>query len=808
MCITAGMLLCSLSTIGQSISGQIKNENEVVPFANVLLLNSSDSLLIKGAVSDVDGNFNLMVQNSGDYLLKISSIGYEERFQTISANSSSETNLGTILISEQAEKLDEVVVEATKPLFEQRIDRTVINVQSSITASAGTALDVLEKSPGITIDRANNSLSLAGKQGVRIMINGKMSRMPLAAAVQMLNGMNAENVESIELITTPPAKYEAEGDAGIINIVLKQTADSGTNGSYSLFAGYGENYKWGGTVNINHRNKKFNVFGNYSFRRDFTYQTFGNNRILEMDNMGTQNEINTNSFREPLTDTHNARIGFDYQLSDKTVIGMMGTFFSYYWDMDAVNRTTTDEHFNGTTTPLSITTLNNEEINDWGYYVGNASISHDINASNNLSIELDYIVYDSNNPVDYEQIFEDLDGNQGGDSTTYFRSSKITPLSTWVPRIDYSLKVNDNTTLEMGLKAAFNELENDVKIEDLVGDEWVINPELSQLAFLHEDIYAAYASMNFKISESLDAKIGIRYEHTITDLDTEEEQNVVYRNYGNLFPSVFLNKKINKENSWVLSYSRRITRPTFRDIAPFVIFLDPFTFYTGNESLLPSITDAFKAEFRHKSYLFSLQYSRDDNAIARFQPSLAEDGETQLGSAENMDFRDNFNLAVTLPFDITDWWEMQYNVIGSYQITEASYLEAPVRVEAMTLTLNGSNSFKLPKNWTFEISGFYGSPAYFGISKFDHYGALNLGIEKKLKNDGGTFRLTFTDTFNTRNFRGETYVPEENLNINRWFYLESQILNLTYTQNFGNKKLKKIRNKGNASQEEQNRIGN
>ena len=427
-------------------------------------------------------------------------------------------------------------------------------------------------------------------------------------------------------------------------------------------------------------------------------------------------------------------------------------------------------------------------------------------SNQNLTVEFDYIDYASNNPVDYELNFEDIDGNQGGDDQDAFRSSKVTPLHTLVPRIDYTLEVNDNTNVEAGFKAAFNSLENEVRIEEFNNGGWEINPDLSQIAFLTEDIFAAYVSMNFKLSETIDIKAGFRYEHTTTDLDTEEEQNAVYRNYGNVFPSMFFSKKINKDNSWVVSYSRRITRPTFNDIAPFVIFMDPNAFYTGNESLLPSITDAFKFEYRFKSFLVGVQFSRDDNAIARYQPKLADDGFTQIASSENMDFRDNYSINFALPFTVTKWWEMQYNVSAFYQYTEASHLENPVELSAFNASLNGSNTFILPKDFTFEISGFYGSPAYFGISKFDHYGALNLGLEKKLNNDGGTLRVTFTDTFNTRNFHLKTDIPEENLTIRRDLILESQIINFTYTKNFGNNKLKKIRNKKNSSQEEQGRI--
>jgi len=796
------LLITRFSLAQTIIKGKIQENNGTpVSYATVLLLNGADSLMVKGAVTSESGDFTLPVGKPGKYMVKASSVGYDDFLSStlLISQGQSEVDMGAISLSEAATELGEVVIEAEKPIFEQHIDRTVINVQSSITSSAGTALDVLEKAPGVTVDRVNNNLSLSGKGGIRIMINGKMNRMPLAAAVQMLNGINAENLDRIEIITTPPAKYEAEGNAGIINIVLKQTADAGTNGSFSVFGGYGEGEKAGGSINFNHRKKKVNIFGDYSFRRNHTKQTFFNNRIL-IDSLGLEEETNTYSFRDAVTTVHNGRIGIDYQIGPNTTIGGLFSGFRRNWDMDAFNEVTVTR----ASVLESTIGLATQEINEWRYMVGNINFSHTFATRHNISVETDYIDYDADNPTDYQQETFDEQGNL----TDYdeFRVRKETPIETWVPRLDYTYKIDDDITLEAGAKATFYKLENDIVLENLENGIWVIDSTLSQKADLEENIYAGYGSISFKASPQVDIKIGLRYEHTITQLDTDTEQNVVDRNFGNLFPSVFFNHKINDDNSWVVSYSRRITRPTFIDIAPFVIFLDPNTFWTGNESLKPAITDAVKAEYRYKAYLISFQYSRDQDAIARFQPRVDEENSRQLTSAENMDSRDNFSITLALPIGVTDWWEMQYNVIGTYQILKAGHLETPVELTNLSLNINGANTFKLPKKFTFEISGFSRSPSLFGISEFQSVGSLNLGLEKKLNNDGGAFRFNVTDLLDTRNFKGETLVPEENIDIRRGFDIEGQIFNLTYTRNFGNRKLKGVRKKSGGSEEEQRRL--
>ncbi|MDQ3536117.1 MAG: TonB-dependent receptor, partial [Bacteroidota bacterium] len=255
-----------------------------IPYANVLLLNSLDSTLVKGEITNRSGNFSLATDKGGKYLVAIKFIGYQDYYsKAFSLDAANPTiELGSIRAVENARELNAVLIEAVKPLFEQKIDRTVINVESSIAASGGSVLDILARSPGVTVDRMNKSVAMAGKQGVRIMINGKISQIPLEATIQMLEGMNADNIEKIELITTPPAKYEAEGDAGLINIVVKQQTDAGPNGNLSLFTGYGRKEKYGGNINFNSRSKKVNLYGDYSFNNDVTEQLWTADRIVNV----------------------------------------------------------------------------------------------------------------------------------------------------------------------------------------------------------------------------------------------------------------------------------------------------------------------------------------------------------------------------------------------------------------------------------------------------------------------------------------------------------------------------------------------
>lgn len=268
-----------------SINGRIQdNLGTPIAFANVLLLKANDSTLVKGTITEDSGQFSFESIAQGQYIVSVSMVGFKPSFsEPLLISENSRIALPPILLSEGVE-LDEVVVTTKKNLYVQKIDRMVINVESSILSAGSSALEILERSPGVVVDRQNNTISLVGKSGVFVMIDGKQSYMPISSLVQMLEGMSANNIETIELITTPPANYDAEGNAGFINIVLKEQTDVGFNGSYSLSAGIGNGNTTSDNISFNYRKKRLNLFGNYSFLRNEQGQLFEFDRIFVNEN--------------------------------------------------------------------------------------------------------------------------------------------------------------------------------------------------------------------------------------------------------------------------------------------------------------------------------------------------------------------------------------------------------------------------------------------------------------------------------------------------------------------------------------------
>jgi hypothetical protein len=753
--------------------------------------------MVQGQITDESGQFLIETNQPGRYLVAVSSVGFKEVSSEIFDlnNEQALIDLGVLSTDEDIDVLEEVLVQADKPFFEQKIDRTVINVQSNITAAGGTALDVLARSPGVTVDRMNSQVALSGKSGTRIMINGKLTQMPLTAAVQMLDGMNAENIESIELITTPPAKYEADGDAGMINIVLKKNTDIGTNGNVSLFGGYGREERFGGGFNFNHRTKKFNLYGDYSFRRTHANQLVTQDRTVLID--GDPVQVFNDVDRDTYENFHSGRLGFDWDIGPKTLIASSFNINKRKWTMESF---TGIEEQIGSADPTWIEMVTNE-LNGWRMYVGNFNISHDFNESHRVSFDLDYIDYYQDQPTDYALDFFNEQRNlssQGG-----IQVKKETPITTWVGKIDYWTKLSDKVTIEAGLKRIRSDLVNEVTVDTLDNGLWVRDSVFTNYSEMDENIRAAYISTSIELSEKLNLQMGIRYEHTTTNIDSREGESLVYRDFGNWFPSIFMINEINKENSWVLSYSRRVNRPSFSQLAPFVLFVDPNNIYSGNVNLLPALTHALKAEFRHKAVLVSFQYSHDKNAIAGFQPKIDEENRF-LSITQNLDYQNNYSITLAFPLQLTEWWEIQNNLIGSYINLRASFLENPVEISTGNFNFNSTWRFDLSKKFAAEISGFYQSKVFFGITDFGPNGALNLGLEKNF--EYSSLRLVVNDVFRTNKWRMAIDLPEENLNNHTIIDFDQRFFTLTYTQSFGNRKLKKRRGSRSSSSEEQRRF--
>ncbi len=800
--LSALLLFClPLFCIGQTkITGSVSDiKNQPLSGVNILLLKTTDSSLVKGSATAKDGSFSFENVKAGNYLVMVSNVGFLTTHLPGINITSTQTRLDlkAIQLQEEAIELQQVNVQSRRPLLEQKIDRLVVNVKNSITAAGSTALDVLERSPGIIVNRQANSISMSGKEGVMVMINGKINYMPVSALVQMLAGMNAGNIDRIELITTPPANLDAQGNAGYINIVLINNPDFGFSGSVSATMGYGDGAVPAASINFNYRKDKVNFFGDYSYALDKRKPLFRNYRRVV--NQGDIREAYTETDRFPARLNHNARLGLDYQLSKKTMIGFL---VSAYINRYSMHETITNSNYKNSQ-PDTLVITNNTEVNNWRHAMGNINLQHTIKPGETISLDADYLLYHNRQPFTYNNNY--YNGQKQFLFTEDVRTGKKTPIKFWVGKIDYAKTLGSKISMEAGLKITFSRFDNDVRVERFQNNNWQIDPDYTSNATLKENISAAYMAYNINPDDKTNLKLGLRYEYINSNLGTPTVKNIVDRHYGRLFPSFFISRKINDDQTINFSYSRRINRPTFNDMAPFIFFFDPNTFFSGNAALQPAISENFKTDFTLKKMLVSLSYSYDDNSIAIFQTRIDPKTNKQIIFAENLNYLQTVSLLLALPFEINKWWSMQNNIIGTWHQVNTTYNNAPLTVKMANVNIRTTQNFQLSKTYSLELTAFYQSASIFGRYKVEPFGKVDAGIQKKFKNNNERLRLAVADIFSTFKFIWGTNVDTDNFS-KTTLQFSKVTINLTYSRNFGRNTVKAARERNTGSAEERGRV--
>lgn len=786
-----------------TIHGIIKNiEGKPLQFANILLLKPFDSSLVKGVISDENGKYEFYDIKVGKYIIAATFTGMNEVYSPLLEILPGEKSIdaGELILNNTPVKLIEITVPVTKPIFEQKIDRIVINVKNSIIDLGGTALDILQKTPGVTVNRQDNSISVNGKSGVVVMINGKISYMPMDALVQFLSGINAANIEKIELITTPPAKYDAAGNAGFINIVLVNNPNQGVNGSYFLSGGYGKRELYSAGGNINYRTERVNLFGSYNFNHEHIIQT-GKGFSQEINGADI---ITNNSFskRDVIRQVHNIRLGIDYQLDSTNVIGALVSGYNTHSALTANNGATEASNNVLDTTISTINTATNR----WQNLLANINFQHTFRPGKALYLDANYIYYRNDNPNEYANQYY-----KGSDQylfTQDIQSAKATPIIFQVYAIDYTTPFGKNINMETGAKLSLSRLKNNVNVQTMQGGNWISDPNLSADYLLNENIASAYASFNINLNSKTTLKTGLRYEFTKTNLSTTSTPNLINRNYGNLFPTFFLSRQINDDNSINFSYSLRITRPTYNDLAPFTIFYDPKRLFTGNPTLKPATANNLQVSYIFKSYIFSLSYTYENNTIEPFQTEKI-DPITNIvyTSVENFTYEQFVTANLLLPFSITKWWSIENNVNVNWKQLNTIYSNGPFRLQAFDMDINSTQHFILARNLSMELTGFYSTASYIGTQRLQPIYQVDAGLQKKFSNTKDALRFSANDIFNT----GTDYRLTENLPIPNTFIKGSLnygrvAFKLNWTHNFGKKELKVKRNRSTGAEEELRRV--
>jgi hypothetical protein len=796
----------------RTVAGTLLDEEDVaMPFANVLLMKVVDSTLAKASVTNIDGAYLIENITDSQYFIKASMVGYEDftspPFTVNEANAI--VKFQPVKLQLSSTELKEVVVSVKRPFIEQQVDRTVLNVENSIVGSGSTALEVLEKAPGIVIDRQSDQIKLKNKTGVLIMIDGKRSYLSNDQLTQMLRNMSSDQISSIEIITNPSSKYDAAGTSGIINIKLKKNQAFGTNGSFSASAGqafipnsFGDLSRGSVNLNLNNRSEKFNVYGNVGVNRNTNYN---DNNLYRIVNFGTtESTFDQLSQRNTVGYYYSGKFGVDYFASKKTTIGIM--FDGGYWDGNLIglNRTKINEIRSDVNSPSSLVLNSALATNNQNVSV-NFNVKHEFNdKGKELTFDADYSGFHNDG---FQTFNTDYFGaNNQLTNNVLQRNTTPTYVNIYAAKVDFTLPLENKIKLETGLKTGFVKTDNDFLFEERIDQNWTVDKGKTNTFVYDELVNAAYINVG-KQWEKWSVQAGLRAEHTYSKGNSVTLNKIVERNYLSLFPTFFLNQNISKDHSMRYSYSRRIDRPNYSQLNPFLFFLDPFTFEEGNPFLQPQFTDNLELTYTYKgSMSVSLGYSNTNDYINQV---IQQDDATRTTKATqlNLDKFQNYSANISLPIPVTKWWMMINQVSLYYNRFEDDNLSGgQLNISQFAYNFYTSSTFTLPKDWTAEVNIWYNSPNIYGIIQVQkpQY-AVNAGLSKSFWEKKGRLKFNVSDIFLTSFFNGKVDYQNIDMDIqSRW---TSRKASVTFSYNFGNQNVKATRRRSTATDSEKERAG-
>lgn len=790
----------ALAQSGSSIHLKIVNEQEK-PFTNVTveLFNKKDSSLLKVQLTDSTGTANFKGLASGDYFLRASHTGY-------TAHSSShffipqdfQLHLDKIALQPSAGTLNNVTISARKPFIEMKPGKTVVNVESSLTSIGSTAMEALEKMPGVTVDKDGN-ISLKGRSGVTVMIDGKQTYLDASQLSTLLNGMSASQISTVEVMDQPSSKYDAAGNAGIINIRLKKNNQKGFNGSLTAAFGQGVYPKNNDNLQLNYRSGKFNLFFNYSINlnRSFT-DIYALRKYFANDGVSVISMLEQPSVFTGTGFAQNLRAGVDYAINQKTSAGVTVSGL-YLKRKGATDNPASWLDANRHADSL-IQTHSNSNTN-WTNGGVNFNFRHSFTASREISFDVDHILYS----ISGDQFFE----NDGIFPTVYSEASRAnlpSDIHITSAKADYSEQIK-KWKLEAGAKTSHITTDNLADYEYLDAGIWKNDLGKSNHFLYTENIHALYANGEAKwIKWSFQG--GLRYE--MTSYDANQLGNAIVkdssfsRSYNSLFPSGFLSYEMDSSNSFSLSAGRRIDRPAFQKLNPFVFIINKYTYQKGNPFFKPQYTWNIELSHSYKNMLMtSLSYSITNDYFSQIFP--ADSNGIIVYTEGNLKRLQNFAASVSLQLSPLKWWSLTSQLIMNRRKMEG-FIEKEYNATFTQGNFNLNNQFRFKKGWTGEISGFYSSKARNDIQEVvDPAGQLSIGIGKSILKNKGTIRVAARDIFYTQWMKGNTefHLANEYFKLTR----DTRVVNISFNYRFG-KAFKTTKRSTGSAKEEVDRVGN
>lgn len=756
----------------------IDNENsQPLQFVNVVLLQPSDSSIVTGIITNEAGAFQMKQVAKGTYLIRFKFLGYNELYRSLNVQGNEKlVELGVIELEPSSIKTGEVLIEVETKMIETSIDKRVFNVDQDLSSRGGTAEDVLQNVPSIEVDQDGN-ISLRGNTNVIILIDGRPSTLSGGSRGALLNGIPAESIERIEVVTNPSAKYDPDGMTGIINIVLKKNKFRGVNGNLTLTRGTGNSNS--GALGLNYRTSKVNVFMNYSHNDTEGYRNFYSYRVRDLSD--DTEDFDQNRLGKDLRTSNTLKIGADYNISERQVWGLSLT----YGDNDRARF--------GLQSNERETLAQGKELWYRNSVENTISTSWDLNSNYQLRFKENKgeLYFDVNHSRSNGRMFADYDeyAFSGSNNGLYVRETLDNPEASNISTIalDVLSKFGKNMQFEYGLKGIINTNNRTQYREIFDFDQALFSPDINinNEFKLSEQIYSAYGIFAQK-RKKIHYQVGLRLEQAFVRPELVTTNEKFTNDYFSFFPSVHLVLPIveNKKDVF-LSYSRRISRPGMGSLNPFVEFTDPFNFRFGNPNLRPEYTNSFEAGYNHEmkniSFNNTLYYRHSYDVLQRILvfDSLGRGAVTW----DNLDQTINWGYEGIVTYKPTKWWRnvLSVNVYQLYLITSNPLLR---NNSGINWNAKITTSFDLwNKSAALQINGRYTAPRIVPQGFVIPGPAVDVSFQKSFLERKLNLTLRVSDIFDTQGFFIQTEVP--GVFQEREFKWETRRFFITLNYNFG-----------------------
>lgn len=759
---------------------------------------NKDSSLVKVQVSDTSGSIKFNNLSAGDYFIRITHLGYKEHsVMHFFIPENFVLQLPLVVLEPSSGTLTNVTVSARKPFVEMKLGKTIVNLDASITSIGATAMEALEKMPGITIDKDGN-ISLKGRSGVTVLIDGKQTYLDPAQLSTLLNGLNAAQINQVEIMDQPSARYDAAGNAGVINIKLKKNTQKGFNGNINTSFAQGFYPKNNNSLQLNYRSGNINLFLNYSISaaKNFT-RIYALRKYFEGDGSTIRSMLEQPSFFNGKGTTQNIRTGMEYTISQKTTAGVTLTGLSLHRKGTTNN---TAFWLDANRSVDSLITTYNTSTTDWRNVGINLNLRHAFSASRELTVDVDRIGYN----IVGEQFFE----NKRISPSVYTEQTKAdlpSDIQILSAKADYSQQIR-KWKLEAGAKTSRIKTDNLAAYEYFDGANWKEDLGKSNHFLYAENIHAGYVNTETKINKwSLQG--GLRYE--ITNYDAQQLGNAVVkdssfsRRYNSLFPSASISYQLDSSNTFSFSAGRRIDRPAFQKLNPFIFIINKYTYQTGNPFFRPQYTWNTELSHMYKEVLItSISYNITRDYISQLFP--IDNNGIVLYTEGNLKRLQNFGASLSAQLSPTGWWSFSSQAVFNYKKLEG-FIGRDYKADIAQFHFNLNNQFRFNKGWAAEVSGFFTSRSQNDIQEvLDPAGQLSLGISKTILKNKGTVRLAARDIFYTNWMKGLT----EFTLANEYFKLtrDTRVISIAFNYRFG-KAFKTSKRSQGAASEEIERVG-